>query len=58
MSADEVTAFEQNPNFKEIIAVRYLDDAGKVAGMVTPDIWHFAPKIQRLVDAHTGRDKD
>ena len=34
------------------IAVRYLDDAGKVAGMATPDFWHFAPMVQQLVDQH------
>ena len=52
MSTDEVAEFERNPNLKEIIAVRYLDEAGKVAGMETPDFWHFATKIQRMVDAH------
>lgn len=52
MSGEEVEAFEQNPNLKEIVAVRYLDDAGKHAGMETPDFWHFAPILQRLVDRH------
>ncbi|WP_370228292.1 HD domain-containing protein [Cognatishimia sp.] len=52
MTADEVAEFEQNPNLKQIIAVRYLDEAGKVAGMETPDFRHFAPRVQRLVDAH------
>ena len=52
MSADEVAEFAQNPNLKEIIAVRYLDEAGKRAGMETPDYWHFAPMVQRMVDRH------
>ncbi len=52
MTADEVTAFEANPNLKEIIAVRYLDEAGKREGMETPDFWHFAPMVQRMVDRH------
>lgn len=52
MNAEEVREFEKNPNLKEIIAVRYLDEAGKVAGMETPDFQHFAPRVQRLVDAH------
>ena len=52
MSAEEVTAFESNPNLKKIIQVRYLDEAGKVADMETPDYWHFAPMVQRVVDAH------
>ncbi len=52
MNADEVAEFEKNPNLKEIIAVRYLDEAGKRADMDTPDFWHFAPMVQRIVDQH------
>ncbi|MCP4209502.1 MAG: HD domain-containing protein [Shimia sp.] len=52
MSGDEVTTFEANPNLEKIIQVRYLDEAGKRADMVTPDFWHFAPTVQRVVDAH------
>ena len=57
MSAVEVADFEKNPNLKEIVAVRYLDDAGKRAGMETPDYWHFAPMVQRMVDRHCGADR-
>lgn len=53
MGAHEVAEFEKNPNLKDIIAVRYLDDAGKRADMETPDFWHFAPMVQRLVDQKT-----
>lgn len=52
MSADEVAAFEANPNLPKIIQVRYLDEAGKRADMDTPDYWHFAPMVQRVVDQH------
>lgn len=52
MSAAEVAEFEKNPNLKEIIQVRYLDEAGKRADMETPDYWHFAPMVQRVVDRH------
>ncbi len=52
MNAEEVSDFEKNPNLDQIIAVRYLDDAGKRADMKTPDFWHFAPMVQRLVDRH------
>lgn len=55
MRPDEVATFEKNPNLKEIIAVRYLDEAGKRAGMQTPDYWHFAPKVQRMVDRHFAK---
>jgi len=54
MSTEEVAEFEANPNLKKIIQVRYLDEAGKVADMETPDYWHFAPMVQRVVDAHCG----
>ncbi len=54
MNDAEVAAFEQMPNLTQIVAVRYLDDAGKDPDMETPDFWHYAPLLQRLVDAHTA----
>ena len=54
MNEAEVTAFAANPNLKQIIAVRYLDEAGKRDDMETPDYWHFAPMVQRMVDRHCG----
>ena len=54
MSAEEVTAFEANPNLRKIVQVRYLDDAGKEPGMATPDFAYFAPMVQRMVDRHCG----
>lgn len=56
MNAEEVAEFEKNPNLKQIIAVRYLDEAGKRADMETPDYWHFAPMVQRMVDNHLGKE--
>ncbi|WP_420410807.1 (R)-1-hydroxy-2-trimethylaminoethylphosphonate oxygenase [Roseibium sp.] len=52
MSEEEVAEFEKNPNLKKIIQVRYLDEAGKRADMQTPDFWHFAPMVQKIVDGH------
>ena len=54
MNDDEVAQFKRNPNLEAIIAVRYLDDAGKHDGMETPDFWHFAPCLERLVAQHCG----
>ncbi|MCU9846688.1 HD domain-containing protein [Defluviimonas sp. WL0024] len=54
MSPEEVAEFEKNPNLKQIIQVRYLDEAGKRADMATPPFRHFAPMVQRIVDAHCG----
>jgi len=53
MDEQERYDFELNPNLKHIIAVRYLDDAGKCPDMQTPDFWHFAPLVQQMVDRHT-----
>ena len=55
MASDEVVEFEKNPNLKKIIQVRYLDEAGKRADMETPDYWHFAPMVQRIVDQHCAK---
>ena len=52
LSPHEVAEFEKNPNLKEIIQVRYLDEAGKRTDMETPPFAHFAPMVQRIVDAH------
>ena len=54
LSLEEVAEFEKNPHLREIIQVRWLDDAGKRDGMTTPSFSHFAPMVQRLVDAHCG----
>ena len=52
MTVGEVAEFERNPNVRDIVAVRYLDDAGKDPDMQTPNFAHFAPMVQRVVDAH------
>lgn len=52
MNADEARAFERNPNLAAIVKVRYLDDGGKAEGLKTPSFGHFAPMVQRVVDAH------
>ena len=54
MSNDEVKAFEKNPNLKQIIQVRHLDDSGKREGGETYPFSHFVPLLQRLVDQHLG----
>jgi phosphonate degradation associated HDIG domain protein len=55
MNATEVADFQKNPNLNEIIQVRYLDEAGKSPDMKTPDFAHFAPIVQRVVDAHSQK---
>ena len=52
MGAKEVAEFEANPNLREIVQVRHLDEAGKREDMVTPPFAHFAPIVQRVVERH------
>lgn len=56
MSPEEVARFEASPHLEQILQVRYLDEAGKRPDMETPDFAHFAPMVQRQVDAHCGKD--
>jgi predicted HD phosphohydrolase len=48
----EVAEFEKNPNLQDIVSVRLLDDEAKVAGLETPVFAHYAPMVQRIVEAH------
>ncbi len=52
MNAEEMRAFENNPNLAEIIKVRHYDDAGKRANIKTQQYAYYAPMIQRIVDLH------
>jgi len=54
MSDTEVTEMETNPNVKEIVQVRYIDEAAKIPGKETPGFDHYAPLLQRVVDRHMG----
>jgi predicted HD phosphohydrolase len=52
MNEAEVAEFEARPNFREIVRVRILDDAGKIEGLSVPGFDYYVPMLQRLVDAH------
>ncbi|MGB7206329.1 MAG: HD domain-containing protein [Anderseniella sp.] len=54
MNADEVIQFERNPNIKDIVKVRHYDEAGKEPNLATKPFSHYAPMVQRVVDAHCG----
>ena len=55
MGQDEAARFASNPNLEAIIQVRYIDEAAKIPGKATPDFDHYAPLLQRVVDAHMER---
>lgn len=52
MDAGEVAAMHENPNLDAIVQVRIWDDLGKDPTMETPPFAHYAPLLQRVVDAH------
>ena len=56
MDSQEVEAFASNPNLDAILQVRIWDDQGKVPGEATPAFAHYAPMLQRVVDAHVVRE--
>jgi phosphonate degradation associated HDIG domain protein len=47
MRAEEQAKFGAERFFAEAVALRRWDDEGKVVGMATPDLAHFAPMIER-----------
>jgi predicted HD phosphohydrolase len=55
MSDTEVIEFEKHPHLAEVVKVRYLDDRGKEAGLETPNFAHYAPMVQRVVDAYCAK---
>ena len=57
MTSKEVAAFEKRPHAREVVRVRLLDDAGKIAGMATPGFAHYAPMVQRVVDRYCGHQE-
>jgi len=52
MNDAEVAEFARHPNLDAILQVRIWDDAGKVRDLPTPPFAHYAPLLQRIVDAH------
>ena len=56
MCDDEVREFEKNPYLKDIIKVRYLDEAGKSEDMSIPSFSYFAPMVQRIVDQYADEE--
>lgn len=52
MSENEVKAFEQNPNYRDIVQVRIWDDIGKVPDHETPGFDYYLPLLERVVQRH------
>lgn len=52
MTPKEVEAFAQNPNLDAILQVRLWDDVGKDPAHSAPGFAHYAPVLERVVQAH------
>jgi phosphonate degradation associated HDIG domain protein len=48
MSEPEVLEFERHPYFKQALRLRCWDDIGKVPGLPTPSIEHFAGYLRQV----------
>lgn len=48
MSAEEIAAFEANPNAADAILLRKADEAAKTPGRVVPDLDHWKPALRRI----------
>lgn len=57
MNPGEIEEFERNPNLGDIVKVRHFDDAGKLPDMEVPGFAHYAPMVQRVVDAHCAQSQ-
>lgn len=50
MTPDEVAAFARTPWAAEAVELRRWDDAAKVAGLAVPDLSHYRPLLERLIE--------
>jgi predicted HD phosphohydrolase len=51
MSAEEVRAAEERPDWRRAVALRRADDRAKVVGAVTPALDHWLPAIHEVAAA-------
>lgn len=52
MSPAEAELFAENPYLEEILKVRIWDDIGKDPDAKAPEFAHYAPLLERVVQAH------
>lgn len=53
MTAEEITAFESDPDFEAALALRRADDAGKVIGLEVHPLASWQPTITRVAAARS-----
>jgi len=47
-NAAEVARFEQNPYYRDAVALRHWDDLAKVPGMQVAPLDHYRPRLARI----------
>jgi predicted HD phosphohydrolase len=52
MNADEVDAFRSHPDWRLALALREIDDLGKVPGADVPDLEDYRDDLRHVVAAH------
>jgi len=51
MSREEARCFEEEPWFREAIAVRRWDDAAKATGLIVPGLDHYRPCLEEALNS-------
>jgi predicted HD phosphohydrolase len=54
MSAEEIETFRRSPDWQLAVALRRIDDLGKVAGLVVPELEAYRDTLLRVVEAAAG----
>ena len=55
MSSAEIARFEKERYCREAVRIRYFDDQGKVAGLVTPQLEAYRPLLESIAIGAHGR---
>ena len=48
MTTDETGVFESTPGWKDAVALRRWDDAGKIDGIAVPELTEYEPLLRTL----------
>lgn len=54
MSDAEVSQFQSNPDWQQAVALRVIDDRGKVPGLAVPELESYVPELTAVVAGARG----
>ena len=55
MNDEEIAAFQRHHDWELAVALRLIDDLGKVPGLAVPDLESYRPELGAVVRATSGR---